>query len=171
MLASSQSTPMPRSPLPVGGRQLHREPPAPTKWHREAGTANCWFAQPALPDPERGRVDQRRSLRSRKDSAAPRCLATLWHILVSVARRFLTGWVATISPRIRQPGSGGRAELGRANMRGSGTCPTAARQRIALLPSSPSLAVVSKRNSRDSSSRLTSSAGDQLSPVQVSTLG
>jgi hypothetical protein len=98
-------------------------------------------------------------------------LATLWHILVSVARRFLTGWVATISPRIRQPGSGGRAELGRANMRGSGTCPTAARQRIALLPSSPSLAVVSKRNSRDSSSRLTSSAGDQLSPVQVSTLG
>jgi len=36
------------------------------------------------------------------------------------------------------------AELGRANMKGSGTSLTAARQRIALPPSGPSLAVISK---------------------------
>jgi len=79
-------------------------------------------------------------------------------------------WVATMSHELDSQDLAAGAELGRANMKGSDTSPTAARQRIALLPSSPSLAVVSKRNSRGTSSRLTSSVGDQLSAAQVSTL-
>jgi hypothetical protein len=48
-------------------------------------------------------------------------------------------WVATMSHELdsQDLAAGG---LGRANMKGSDTSPTAARQRIALLPSGPSLA-------------------------------
>ena len=48
-------------------------------------------------------------------------------------------WVATMSHELdsQDLAAGG---LGRANMQGSDTSPTAARQRIALLPSGPSLA-------------------------------
>ena len=49
-------------------------------------------------------------------------------------------WVATMSHELDSQDLAAGAELGRANMKGSDTSPTAARQRIALLPSGPSLA-------------------------------
>jgi hypothetical protein len=49
-------------------------------------------------------------------------------------------WVATMSHELDSLDLAAGAELGRANMKGSDTSPTAARQRIALLPSGPSLA-------------------------------
>jgi hypothetical protein len=76
-------------------------------------------------------------------------------------------WVATMSHELdSQDLASGRSWAVRIS-RGA----TAVRQRITLLPSGPSFAVISKQNSRGTSSRLTSIAGDQFLPAQVSTLG
>ncbi len=49
-------------------------------------------------------------------------------------------WVATMSHELDSQDLAAGADLGRANMKGGDTFPTAARKRIALLPSGPSLA-------------------------------
>ena len=113
------------------------------------------------------RYDSRRELRIEAPAATRRPRPGAYTFLVSVARRSLMEWVATMSHELdSQDLASGRSWAVRIS-RGA----TAVRQRITLLPSGPSFAVISKQNSRGTSSRLTSIAGDQFLPAQVSTLG